>query len=40
MLAGMAQGQPSQELESVIDLAKQQQKVIARIQCITQGEGR
>jgi phospholipid/cholesterol/gamma-HCH transport system ATP-binding protein len=40
MLAGLAQGQPSQELDSVIDLARQQMKVIARIQCITQGEGR
>jgi phospholipid/cholesterol/gamma-HCH transport system ATP-binding protein len=40
MLAGLAQGQPSQELESVIDLAKHQQKVIARIRCISGGEGR
>jgi phospholipid/cholesterol/gamma-HCH transport system ATP-binding protein len=40
MLAGLAQGQPSQELDSVIDLAKHQQKVIARIRCISGGEGR
>jgi phospholipid/cholesterol/gamma-HCH transport system ATP-binding protein len=40
MLAGLAQGQPSQELEAVIDHAKHQQKVIARIRCITQGESR
>jgi phospholipid/cholesterol/gamma-HCH transport system ATP-binding protein len=40
MLAGLAQGQPSQELESVIDLAKHQQRVIARIRCISGGEGR
>jgi phospholipid/cholesterol/gamma-HCH transport system ATP-binding protein len=40
MLAGLAQGKPSQELESVIDLAKHQQKVIARIRCISRGEDR
>jgi len=40
ILAGLAQGQPSQELESVINLAKHQQKVIARIQCITGGESK
>jgi phospholipid/cholesterol/gamma-HCH transport system ATP-binding protein len=38
MLAGLAQGQPSQDLDEVIDLAKHQQKVIARIRCITEGE--
>jgi phospholipid/cholesterol/gamma-HCH transport system ATP-binding protein len=40
MLAGLAQGQPSQEIESVIELAKHQQKVISRIRCITRGEDR
>jgi phospholipid/cholesterol/gamma-HCH transport system ATP-binding protein len=40
MLAGLAQGQPSQDIESVIELAKHQQKVVARIRCITQGEDR
>ena len=40
MLAGLAQGQPSQEIESVIELAKHQQKVISRVRCITRGEDR
>lgn len=40
LLAGLAQGQPSQEIESVIELAKHQQKVISRVRCITRGEDR
>ena len=40
MLAGLAQGQPDQDIDSVIERAKQGQKVVSRIRCINQGEGR
>jgi phospholipid/cholesterol/gamma-HCH transport system ATP-binding protein len=33
ILAGIAQGQPSEEIDSVMDSAKYQQKEIARIRC-------
>jgi phospholipid/cholesterol/gamma-HCH transport system ATP-binding protein len=33
ILAGIAQGQPSEEIDSVMDSAKHQQKEIARIRC-------
>ena len=40
MLAGLAQGQPDQDIDSVIERAKHRQKVVARIRCIKQGESR
>lgn len=36
VLAGLAQGQPLEEIDSVIESAKQQQKEIGRLQCAAQ----
>jgi len=36
ILAGIAQGQPLEEIESVVESAKGQQKVIGRLQCAAQ----
>ncbi len=40
MLAGMAQGRSDEDIDSVIERAKLEQKVVSRIRCINQGEGR
>ena len=40
MLAGLAQGRSDQDIDSVIERAKLEQKVVSRIRCINQGEGK
>lgn len=40
MLAGLAQGRSDEDIDSVIARARQEQKVVSRIRCINQGEGR
>ena len=37
ILAGLAQGQPIAEIDSVIDSAKHQQKEIGRLRCVGRG---
>lgn len=39
VLAGIAQGQPNAEIDSIIDTAKNQQKEIARLRCDGGGNG-
>jgi phospholipid/cholesterol/gamma-HCH transport system ATP-binding protein len=38
VFAGLAQGQPIVELDSIIEFAKFQQKEIARLECVVGGE--
>jgi phospholipid/cholesterol/gamma-HCH transport system ATP-binding protein len=40
MLAGLAQGRSDEDIDSVIARARREQKVVSRIRCINQGEGR
>jgi hypothetical protein len=40
MLAGLAQCRSDQDIDSVIERAKLEQKVVSRIRCINQGEGK
>ena len=40
MLAGLAQGRSDEDIDSVISRARREQKVVSRIRCINQGEGR
>jgi phospholipid/cholesterol/gamma-HCH transport system ATP-binding protein len=38
VFAGLAQGQPIVELDSIIEFAKFQQREIARLECVVGGE--
>jgi len=39
LLAGLAQGRPDEEIDSVIERAEREQQVVSRIRCINRGEG-
>ena len=40
LLAGLAQGRPDEDIDAVIESAERDRRVISRIRCINQGEGR
>ena len=40
MLAGLAQGRPDEDIDTVIARARQAQQVVSRIRCINEGDGK